>query len=213
MWPGHWLICTCMSSLVLFVPQQNSPCRKCVERLRVTENVKIILMIIFVESFWHTIWCLSAVYLSRRSLTTRATTLSSALDGLHPYHMCSLEERQQRAAVTCLSPPPSLLSFPVKVLSSFLFLPPSPSVSPHLWGAPDPSISKALQATEGWDCRIGVGGGVRWLLWLTVLIITVMGTGWGKWRASSCFLKCHHQRPPHRWYCSLWERDAAGMRE
>ncbi len=69
----------------------------------------------------------------------------------HPYHMHSPEEHQQRAAV---SPAPLLLFFPVEVLKSFLFLP-SPSISLRLMGALDPSISAALQATEGWDSTIG----------------------------------------------------------
>lgn len=47
----------------------------------------------------------------------------------------------------------------------------------------------------------------RWVLWLTVLIISVMGAGNGKVRSKQLFRKCHQQRLSLRWYCLQQMRD------
>ena len=86
--------------------------------------------------------------------------------GPHPYHIQSPEEPRQRAALG----ESSLVSF-----SHAASLPrrgveklplPVSLVSIHLWGALAPSISTALQASEGWDGRIeGCGGRSDWQCW------------------------------------------------
>lgn len=107
------------------------------------------------------------------------------LNGPHPYHMYFPEERQQRAAARVpLSR--SLAAFlscwgveklPLPATISLRF-PPSQGNAGSVYQYSPPGHRRVGQ--RDW--------GVRRVLWLTVLIITVMGTGWGKWEVSSCFL-------------------------
>lgn len=109
------------------------------------------------------------------------------LNGPHPYHLYPPEEHQQRAA------PTAPLSFSLAVFLSCwgvekLLLP----ATIFLRSPPPQSRGNAgsvYQHSPAGPIRVGQRDwGVQGVLWLTVLIITVMGAGWGKREASSCFI-------------------------
>lgn len=98
--------------------------------------------------------------------------------------------QEPRAAVTVpLSRSLAALFFPLK---RFLFLLPSRSISGERWILTSAQPSRPYKGgTAGLEAR--------WVLWLTVLIISVMGAGDGKVGGKQLFRKCHHQRSPLRW--------------
>lgn len=175
-WPAWW---------IMFILKLNSQCRKCV------------------ICIWKSSWAKGPERVSvvKTVLIQYCTCLTLAdtpwqhgpppfpSSGPHSYHMYSPEEHQQRATVTApLSS--SLADFlscwgveklPLPATISLRF-PLSQGNSGTVYQHSPPGHRRVGQ----WDS--GVWGERGGLLWLTVLIITVIGAGWGKWGVSSCFL-------------------------
>lgn len=106
-----------------------------------------------------------------------------------PYHTPSPAESGTHHASL---PLPCRCSWLVRFLKSFPSLPLSPSVSLHLRGNDGSVYQHSPPGHRGVGQR---DWGVRRVLWLTVLIITVISSGWGKWEVSSCFLNATTAAP------------------
>lgn len=168
MWPAWW---------TMFGLKLNSQCRKCVMCILKSSWAKVPERVSVVK----TVLIQYCTCLTQRTLPDNMDhhPFLQVLNGPHPYHMYSPEEHQQRVAVTApLSS--SLAAFlscwgveklPLPATISLHF-PPSQGNAGSVYQHSPPGHRGVGQRDSG------VGEGE--MLWLTVLIITVIGAGWGK---------------------------------